>query len=84
MWLKEWQGLALVGNGLNGPSLTGTLLVHSGREEYGLVLHNSTFVLLIKNSHKFELTELKRSSIETQGGRVLGWSSWGALVKLLF
>jgi len=29
--LEEWWGLALVGNGLNGLSPTGTLLVHSRR-----------------------------------------------------
>jgi len=40
--------------------------------------------MLIKNSHKSGLTELKRSSTETRGGRVLGCSSWRALVKLLF
>ena len=40
--------------------------------------------MLIKNSRKSGLTELKRSSKETEGGRVLCFSSWGALVKLLF
>jgi len=30
--LEEWRELALVGNGLNGPSPTGILLVHSRRE----------------------------------------------------
>ena len=42
--MEEWLGLAPVGNGLNRPSLTGTLLVHSGREEHDLVLHNKTFI----------------------------------------
>ena len=36
--LEEWRGLALVGNGLSGLSPTGTLLVHSRREKYGVVL----------------------------------------------
>ena len=75
------MGTALTGNGLNGPSLTGTLLVHIGREKLSSSQRN--FCLIVKNSHKSRLTELKRSSTETRGGHVLGCSSWRALVKLL-
>ena len=41
--------------------------------------------LLFKNSRKSGLIELKRSSIETRGGRVLSCSSWRTLtLKFLF
>jgi len=42
--LEERWGLALVGNGLNGPSPADTLLVHSRREKYGVALDNRNFV----------------------------------------
>ena len=55
----------------------------TAKGEVWLSSSQQNFHLLVKNSHKLGLTKLKRFSTETRGGRVLGCSSWGALVKLL-